>query len=385
MVQKKKIAFFTENLYGGGVERIQQIILRNFNYNKYDITLFSNRKEVLTEDCYPVEHLCYKYIFSSYKENANMISKLICKTKNWIKLFVYNHFSPTIFYKLFIHGNYDIAIAFIEGYATRIVAGGPKDMMKLAWIHTDMENNHWSAIAFHNTEEEKQLYKVFNKLICVSQVVKEKMQSFINVPTRVIYNPIEREKIISLSAEILPEKRQKVGQTIRIMTLGSLEHIKGYGRLLHIAKRLVEDSFDFELLILGKGSKECELKDYAQKEQLNERVKFIGYQDNPYPYLRSCDLYVCSSYAEGYNTSITEALILGKPVVSTDCAGVKEQLGMHNEYGICTPNSESGLYEGIRQMLSLKTLKYYTLQAQKRGKEFTLDNSMKKIYELIEK
>ena len=64
MDRKKRVAIFTENLYGGGVERIQQIILRNFDYEKYDVTLYSNRKEVLSKDFYPT-HIKYRYIFPS--------------------------------------------------------------------------------------------------------------------------------------------------------------------------------------------------------------------------------------------------------------------------------------------------------------------------------
>ncbi len=384
MKQKKQIAFFTENLYGGGVERILQIILSHLPYDKYEVTLFSIRKESISDDLYPSRQLCYRYIFSSYNEGGNIFTKLICKTKNWLKLFVYYHFSPIVFYRLFVRKRYDVSIAFIEGYATRIVAGGPTRMKKLAWIHTDMEKNHWSTVAFQNIDEEKQVYNIYDKLIGVSQTVKHSMLSLVKVPIDILYNPLDCKRIISLSQEPLPTEYSKSASKTRIVTLGSLIQIKGYDRLLRVSKMLVDDTFDFELFIIGKGSKECDFKEYIERENLQDYVKLIGYKNNPYPYLRSCDLYVCSSYAEGYNTSISEALALGKPVVSTECSGVKEQLGEHNEFGICTGNSELELYYGIKEMLKPENLKYYAFQAAKRGKAFSLDNSMKKICELIE-
>lgn len=100
--------------------------------------------------------------------------------------------------------------------------------------------------------------------------------------------------------------------------------------------------------------------------------------------MKNADIYVCSSIAEGYNTAITEALILGRPVVSTECSGVKEQLGDDNEWGICCSNSEEGLYEGLKEMLTDDNMLHYTRQACKRGTHFTLELSMNEIYKLIE-
>ena len=124
--------------------------------------------------------------------------------------------------------------------------------------------------------------------------------------------------------------------------------------------------------------------DGPDKDDILALLTLVGFVENPYPYIAASDIYVCSSYAEGYNTAITEALILGKPVVSTECSGVKEQLGENNEFGICTPNTEEGLYEGIKQMLNETTLKHYTKMAKERGENFTLEASMNKIYHLLE-
>lgn len=117
---------------------------------------------------------------------------------------------------------------------------------------------------------------------------------------------------------------------------------------------------------------------------MSSYIKLVGFQQNPYPYIKQADIYVCSSYAEGFNTAITEALILGKPVVSTECSGVKEQLGNNNEWGICCKNSEEGLYEGIKKMLTNNNIIHYAKQAAIRGKDFSLETSMNAIYKIIE-
>lgn len=378
-MKKKNIAIFTENLYGGGVEKIQQIILRNFDYEKYNVTLYSNRKEVLSKLFYP-SNIKYKYIFANSSQNK--VLNLWGKVKNKIKLWVYYHFSPKVFYLLFINKRYDVAIAFIEGYATRLVSGIPNSTKKIAWVHTDMENNHWTNVAYRNSNEEINAYSNFHKIVCVSKIILEKLNRIFNLTNKtiIIENPIERELIINLSKIPLNNIKNK----IRLISLGSLIDIKGYDRLLRIGKRLVEDNINFELLILGKGENEKQLLEYIKNNKLEQFIHLVGYIENPYPYIATSDIYICSSYAEGYNTAITEALILGKPVVSTECSGVKEQLGENNEYGICTPNTEEGLYEGIKQMLNNNTLAYYTQKAKERGKDFTLEASMNQIYQLIE-
>ena len=75
---------------------------------------------------------------------------------------------------------------------------------------------------------------------------------------------------------------------------------------------------------------------------MESTVTLLGYQTNPYKYVAGCDLFVCSSYAEGFSTAATEALIVGTTVCTVEVSGMKEMLGENNEYGIVTENSEEG-------------------------------------------
>ena len=72
----------------------------------------------------------------------------------------------------------------------------------------------------------------------------------------------------------------------------------------------------------------------------------IGFQENPYPYIKNADLFVCSSLNEGYNLAISEAAILGVPVISTDCSGIKENLG-NGKWGYIVENRKETLYHAI--------------------------------------
>lgn len=382
---KKKVTIIVESLYGGGVERILQIICNHFNYERYNLTLYSVKKDNPKEPYYP-SCINYKYIFDTIKKEESIWKNLWIKVKNRYKLFIYYHFSPKTFYRQFIREKADVAIAFIEGYATRLVAGFPNDTKRIAWLHIELNNFHWSKIAYQNIEEEKKTYLSMSRIVCVANTVKEQIDNLYPVSNKtiVIHNPIDQNRIFKLAQEPLPENLIQKNYPARIIGIGSLNTRKAHDRMLRITKRLKEENINYELWILGKGEKGNELKEFIHENSLDDRVKLLGYQNNPYPYLQAADVYVCSSYAEGYNTAITEALILGKAVVSTECSGVKEQLGENNEYGICTPNNEEDLYKGIKEMLNPNTLAYYTQKAQERGKSFTLENNMNKIYELLE-
>ena len=80
-------------------------------------------------------------------------------------------------------------------------------------------------------------------------------------------------------------------------------------------------------------------------------MTFLGYDTNPYKYVAKSDLFVCASFAEGFSTAATEALILATPVCTVDVSGMKELLGEDNEWGLVTENDENALYEGIRRLL----------------------------------
>lgn len=110
----------------------------------------------------------------------------------------------------------------------------------------------------------------------------------------------------------------------------------------------------------------------------------MGYQTNPYKYLKRCNVFVCTSFAEGFSTAATEALIVGRPVCTVEVSGMKEMLGENNEYGIVTENDEGALYLGIKSLLdNPELLDYYTKQAEKRGKTFNTKITVKAVEDMF--
>ena len=139
---------------------------------------------------------------------------------------------------------------------------------------------------------------------------------------------------------------------------------------IECCRKLRDENYCFELWILGEGEEQLYLEEMIRKYRLNDQISLTGFILNPYPYIKDADILVCSSRYEGMSTVITEGLILGKAIVTTDCTGMQELLG-DSEYGLITEESTEALYFGIKQMLDRPELiVVYSQKAKQRGDVF---------------
>ncbi len=386
MSTKLKIVFMINNLYGGGAEKILQTLLGQLDQDVYDITLYGVKNEKYDTALYP-KGVQYRSVYNGgYKGGGSLKNQLSIKIMNKLKSFVYNRFSAKVFYKWFIKGDYDVEVAFIEGYSTRIISGSNQNSIKIAWVHIDLEANHWSEIAYNNYEDECNSYTKFDHIVSVSKSVQDAFSRKFNMNKRltVKYNPVDRENIIEKS-KLKPTVNIESDKVLQLVTVGRLEPQKGYDRLLEVLNRLKNESFSFHLRIIGEGSQRSELENYIKNHKLQNEVNLMGFQSNPYQFIALADAFVCSSRSEGFSTVVTEALILGKPVVATDCAGMLELLGK-NEFGLITENNKEALYEGLKRFLEDEKLRaYYTEKSKERSGDFDSRKTLARIEELWKK
>ena len=110
---------------------------------------------------------------------------------------------------------------------------------------------------------------------------------------------------------------------------------------------------------------------------------FLGFEENPYPYLKKSDLFVSTSLSEGLPYVICEAFVLGIPVVATETAGAIELLD-NGKYGILTGQDDISIYEGLRKLIDNEELRdEYHLKSLIRAEMFNIDKAMKSVYSLI--
>ena len=200
----------------------------------------------------------------------------------------------------------------------------------------------------------------------------------------VLYNTIDTDKIVRMSADI-PQQNPFSEREFNLISVGRIIDAKGFDRLVRIQKRLKDEGYASHVFILGTGQDRERLDTIARENGIADSFTFLGFHENPYQYVSRADLFVCSSRREGFSTAVSEALVLGVPVVSSNCSGAKELLGDNNEYGIVTENDEEALYQGIKRMLSEPgLLEHYKKQASIRGRSFGTEKTVKAVEEMLQ-
>ena len=204
---KKRIVFFVNSLTGGGAEKVLQTLLNGWEGRGWDISVYCLKKEDVPPG-YP-RSIAFHFLLDSLRKGDGFWTRLKVKAGNKLKLLVYRHCPPPVFYRMFVRGTYDVEAAFIEGYATRIASGSPNpDSRKLAWVHIDLAANHWTLPAYRNAEEEKRAYRQFDTVVSVSRDVRESVVALAGPlrDARVLYNPIDAQAIREKSAEFVPQR-----------------------------------------------------------------------------------------------------------------------------------------------------------------------------------
>lgn len=366
----KKILFLIHDLGQGGAEKVLVNLVNNMNRSSFDITVISLFGGGVNEQFLNKE-INYKTVFKNSFPGNSRIMKL---------------FSPQFLHSKFIKEKYDIEVSYLEGPSARIISGCKSEDTKLvSWIHVEQHTMKTLAASFRNSKEARRCYDRFDQVICVSEFVKQDFSDILDYqkPCMVLYNTVESNKIREKSFEPI-QITMADKKVFRIIAIGTLKESKGYKRLFSILHRLYNEGYLVHLYVLGVGPQQKELEKILSVKNMNNYVSLLGYDTNPYRYLRNCDLFVCSSYSEGFSTAATEALITGTPVCTVDVSGMKEMLGENNEYGIVTENNEEALYQGIRTLIeSPELLAKYKHRAEIRGKRFSTDSTVHAVEQML--
>ena len=336
---------------------------------------------------YP-KYIHYKVVFDRYNGN-NLLKKGLNNLCLKIKGKIFQYFPSSFFYRLVINDKYDVEIAFIEGESTKIVSGSPnRYSKKYAWVHIDLEENPWTSFLYRDEIDECEHYKKFNRILCVSESVKKafltKFNSIDNEKVQVQYNPINRDEIISMSKEECSGVNIKEKQSLRMVAVGRLVKQKGFDRLIKICSRLDKEGYNFELFILGEGEERIKLENMINEIHFKNTVKMLGFLNNPYSIMATADVLVCSSRSEGFSTVLSEGVVLGVPIISTECAGVSELFG-GKKCGQIVNNDSESLYYALKQVLEHpEKLALYKKESFERGKDFDLLKTMSDIEKLLD-
>ncbi|MCF2682330.1 glycosyltransferase [Faecalicatena contorta] len=365
------ILFLIPNLGHGGAEKVLVNLVNNMDRSKYDITVMTLYNEGVNRESL-ASHIHYKTCFKRSFLGVSHLLKI---------------FSPEFLYRHLVGERYDIVVSYLEGQTARIVSGC-KDgtTKKMCWIHRTMTSLEDAARLFRNVEEAKKCYSNFDVIVFVSKDVQAAFMNLFKLDIKgvVAYNTNQTDMILEMSEKVI-QTECFAPDEFKICAMGSLYPVKGFDRLLNIHKRLREDGYMVHTYILGEGVEKEQLEKQAKQYGIEASFTLLGYHKNPYAYMKQCDLFVCCSRSEGFSTAVTEALILGIPVVTTKVSGMTELLGENQEYGIVTHNDEESLLQSIVAIMNeQKLLEHYQNQAVIRGKDFMTEKTVEDVQKLFE-
>ena len=364
----RKILFFIETLGGGGAEKVLCDLVNHMDQSKFEITVQtlwpSENRTMLAEG------IRYRSVYPAYSRLANDRMRLEGALGQ--------------IYRLRMKDKYDIEVAYLECGATKILSSSTnRHAAKIAWVHSDLAVKMAGVLDVFVKKTAPQ-YRKFDEIVCVSEDSRKSFNALFGeaLPVSVLYNTLDDQTVRARSELPLPAAAVKRRTTL--VSAGRLSAEKAYDRLLRVHKRLLEEGMEHDLWIVGEGGERPALERYVKENGLEDSVRLFGFQSNPYPFFRAADLLVCSSHYEGFSTFITEGLILGKPIVTTACAGMRELLG-NSEYGLITGNDEESLCEGIKGCLADPALRRrFAEAALRRGADFSAEELTRKTEAFLE-
>lgn len=327
-----KILFVVYGLGIGGIEKCLVNLVNALPQDRYDVDiLLMNPKYELKSE---IRVKCGFLDSFQYVMNTTDTMKAIQNHGgSWInarrflkycafRLAVKFQISP---WKIFdpIPQDYDVAVAYSQNdYSPYYVIDKVNSKRKVLWYHNG---------AYEESGKRAQLdqiyYPQFDRVVAVSNDCARVLKSVFNFrgdQLVVLRNICDIDDIIQRSYEEVPEGFHS--GIPHIVTVGRLTKEKGAEIALDVCSMLVADGRKFAWHWIGDGNQMEVLQSEINRRNLNNYFILEGSKQNPYPYMKAADFYVQPSFYEAYSTTITEAKILGKPIITTDVGGMRDQI-----------------------------------------------------------
>lgn len=395
----KTILIVSHAMELGGAERSLLGLLNAIDPSEYQVDLFLMRHEgSLLEDIpeninllpeIPVYTVLARPLKNVIKEkhfvlaSARILGKL--KSKNYEKRrnivdsgvgLEYSHkYTAPFMPKIQKQKEYDMAISFLTPHY--FVEKKVKAKRKIAWIHTD-----YSKVQI-NVVSELKMWSTYDNIVSISEAVT---QSFITV------FPSLKDKIVVIE-NILPMQlikrqmnefdvsKEMSGEGIKLLSIGRYCTAKNFDNIPNICSQILKRGVMITWYIIGFGGDEALIKRRIQEENMESHVILLGKKENPYPYMKACDIYVQPSRYEGKSVAVREAQLLGKPVVITNYATADSQLEDGVD-GVIVPMDNKSCAKGIAEVIENKSLQQKIVENQRKS-DYTNMEEVQKLYTLI--
>ncbi|MBT2718162.1 glycosyltransferase [Bacillus sp. ISL-57] len=337
----KKIAFLLPDFQEGGMPKVASNIMSGLNddFSQY-LILLDSQSEIRFEHNSEILKVCPKG--GSKFQKAKVFLKRIKIVKEIKKKY-----------------KYDVVVSFgVAANIVNILSNYNEKTVITEHNIKSIENKTWGLFGKVYDILIKVFYSKSDRLVAISNVMKKDFVENYKIKKNidVIYNPHKINEIIDRSNEPLNSGEQIFKNKITLINVGRLTYAKGHWHLIRVLAELKKEIPNIQLLFLGQGEMEADLKKLSEKLNIQDSVNFLGFQSNPYKFIKQSDAFVMSSLFEGFPNVLIESLACETPIISTDCkSGPREiidkekkidkkidQYEVH-DYGIITPQFDEGV------------------------------------------
>ena len=388
-MKKKRIAFVVTSFQVGGVERALLTLLDQIDRRYYDVTVFlPDASGAWTEKLQEKEKVVIL--------RNDTIRQTLCWELRHLRLFsalrslFYRRRSRKVGAKDY-HESYELFIRSMRRYPKRFDLAAAYQIVnddcvlaclyriraqkRIAWSHATIRKENPIYTRW---------YDQFDKIFCVSEYARRALLD--NMPAlqekvSVYYNHLEPERLRQLALDFAPPAPPP-GSFV-VTTVGRLSPEKGQLLIPKAARLLCDSGLSLLWYVIGDGASREELASLIRQEGVEDRVLLLGNLENPYPYMRLCDVYVQTSLTEGWGLTVSEAKALGKAIVTTDAGVMAEQI-RSGRNGLIVPEATSeALAEGIRSIADHPELKT-RFTAALAEEDLSNAGEIQKLYALID-
>lgn len=377
MENRRIVLFFIDSLTCGGAEKSLISLLPLLDYSKVQVDLMLVERGGVFEQYVPKEvnvlslsrpqKMFYRIGLLWFSILLRVLRQRHGAEVRWMAMHsVYGTLKK----------EYDVAIAYQQGFPTYYVAQKVKAKHKYAWVNADLQKAGYRE-AFNRRH-----YDMYDKVVPVSDVLCDMMCKMEYVDASklfTVYDILNPDLIRTMSQEKLDVLTNQ-GNTI--VTTGRLALPKNHVLAVETAALLKQKGLDFVWYFVGDGPERRHIERLIERYALEEQVKLVGMQPNPYPYMTMADVYVQTSSFEGFGLTINEARILHKPVVSTNFPVVYNQI-KDGENGLIAEMTPESVAEKILMLINDDALRERIIDATKREVNTTSVTEPQKVMDLL--
>ncbi|HDV6086131.1 TPA: CDP-glycerol glycerophosphotransferase family protein [Staphylococcus pseudintermedius] len=414
--QKEKILLYPGGMKHNGITTSVINLLANINYDKYDVTVFTNN----TNNVEQLNNL------QSLNDNVRIVLRRGPMIATFKELYqnefvrqrgIYKSFEKRLypkalfereFRKIFGDSQFDYAIDY-SGYAmfwsNLILASGAKK--KYILLHSDIKSDMERTVKgkrphYQNLKGVISLYPYFDKLVSVSEATKKLNQTNFgglklknrHIASRNTINIKKINQLVDDDSDLFEKNGTPVLATLtehgmeaiefsqddfKIVSVGRLSPEKGFDLLIKAVAELAPKYPQLKLYILGDGPLKGTLKSLVEQLGIQNHVYFLGQRRNPFFIVKRADVFALTSHYEGQSMVILEALTVGTNVLASDIIANRYVLE-DEKYGMLVEKNEVDIAKGLEQFINGTNKDYAKFDAVAYNEE-----TIQEFYSLLER